>query len=81
MVQEFFYYEDYRQSRTGLIFTGTHVIIKRKKQWGIVRDDDTLFVFITVFIGDKESLNDSIQRKDIQRKYIWKRKPAKAPAL
>ena len=74
MVQEFFYYEDYRQSRTGLIFTGTHVIIKRKKQWGIVRDDDTLFVFITVFAGDKESLNDSIQRK-----YIWKRKPAKVP--
>ena len=34
-----------------------------------------------IFIGDKESLNDSIQRKDIQRKYIWKRKPAKAPAL
>ena len=59
-----------------MIFTGTHVIIKRKKQWGIVRDDDTLFVFITVFAGDKESLNDSIQRKD-----IWKREPAKALAL
>ena len=40
-----------------MIFTGTHVIIKRKKQWGIVRDDDTLFVFITVFIGDKEFRN------------------------
>lgn len=50
--------------------------LKEKNNGGIVRDDDTLFVFITAFAGDKESLNDSIQRK-----YIWKRKPAKALAL